>query len=485
MGFLRRSLIGVFLFGATFAFLAIAGAIVWNAVQVRMSDTPQQFGSRERIASVNLVAVEAATIQPEMTVFGDIRSLRTLTLRSPVAGSVIAAADNFVEGGSVKTGDLLVTIDPTEAETTLALARADLTDAEAELKDAETALIIAQDSLEAARAQADLRETALVRAQELRDRGTGTTADLETAQLAVASANSSVLSQRQSVAQAETRVAQAGTDLERVRLSVADAERTLADTQIYATFDGTLSSVAVLQGGRVTANETLAELIDPSALEVAFRVSTAQYTRLIDENGTLMDLPLRVTLDISGVTLEASGRLTRESATVADGQTGRLLYASLDAAPGLRPGDFVTVRVIEPPLDNVAIVPSTAVAADNTVLKYGENSRLELVSVELLRRQGDNVIISAENIDGASIVAERSPLLGAGIQVNPLTDDPAPETAAEPEMIQLDDARRAELMAMVNASPMPDDVKTRILTQLEQPEVPADVISRLENRIGG
>ncbi len=484
MRFLRRSLTGLFLLGLTLALLVMAGNTLRLAVAEKMAQEPRSFGQRERVASVDVVTVTPETIAPEMTVFGEIRALRTLLLRSPVAGTVIETDPAFVEGGSVESGQLLVKIDPTNAQSDLFRAEADQRDAEAELRDAESALEIARDSLTEAQGQADLRQAALDRAKALRERGTATAADVETAELAVASAQSSVLSQRNSVAQAEARVDQAMTSLDRVKLTVEEAERTVADTDITANFDGTLSGVSALQGGRVTANEQIAELIDPSALEVAFRVSTAQYVRLLADDGDLLDLPVTVALEVSGFSLETTGRITRESATVGDGQTGRLLYAQLDPAPGLRPGDFVSVKITEPELTNVASVPSTAVGSDGGVLALGEDNRLEFESIELLRRQGDDVIIAASDLAGRQIVATRSPLLGSGIKVEPVGGK-TEEAAEAPEMIDLDDERRAKLVAFVTASQMPDEMKSGILAQLEQPSVPAATVERLESRMGG
>ncbi|MEO0904038.1 MAG: HlyD family efflux transporter periplasmic adaptor subunit, partial [Pseudomonadota bacterium] len=250
-----------------------------------------------------------------------------------------------------------------------------------------------------------------------------------------------------------------------------------------AAFDGTLSEVTISPGGRVTANERFAQLVDPTRLEVSFRVSTSQYARLLDDIGALTSAPIAVTLDVSGVNLRAEGQITRESAAVGDGQTGRLLFAQLEVAPGFRPGDFVTVRINEPALDGMALVPATAVAPDQTVLVVGEEERLRTAQVSLLRRQGDDVIIDVGDAAGATIVAERSPLLGAGIKVRPIQPG-GDQVAAVPEMITLDAERRAKLIAFVSEGRMPDDVKARIIGQLEAEEVSSETVSRLEARMG-
>ena len=483
MRFLRRSLTGVFLLAVTLALVAWAGEMVRGAVTARMNDEPRSFPQRERILAVNVVTLDAQTLTPELTVFGELRSQRTLDLRSATGGTVLEASDALVEGGTVKAGELLLSIDPVEAEAARDRAGADLQDAQAELRDAERALILAQDELTAARAQATLRDQAEARARDLQGRGVGTTAAVETAELAASSAQAAVLTRRQALASAQARIDQATTRLARAEIGMSETERDVAETQIFAAFEGTLADVTVSPGGRVTANERIAQLVDPSQLEVSFRVSTSQYARLLDADGGLMNAPIVASLDVAGVNLRAEGRITREGATVGSGQTGRLLFAQLETAPGFRPGDFVTVRIAEPALDNVAMLPATAVAADQTILIVGEEDRLLSAQVELLRRQGDNVIVSVGENAGATVVAERSPLLGAGIKVRPIPPGGA-EPAPEPEMITLDADRRAKLIAFVNEGRMPDDVKARIIGQLEEEQVSSETVNRLESRMG-
>lgn len=484
MRFLRRSLVGIFLFSVTLALLAYAGRTMFGAVDARMNAEAPAFPQRERVTSVNVITYTAASIAPDLTVFGELRSRRTLGLRTSAGGTVTEVAPEFVEGGNVTAGQFLLRIDPVEAEAVLARAQADLQDAEAELRDAERALALSQDTQTGAEAQVALREQALQRQRDLQARGVGTAPDLEAAELAVSAANQTVLSARQSVAQAQARIDQATTLIARQQINLAEAERTLADTQLYAAFDGVLADVTIAPGGRVTANEQIGQLIDPAALEVSFRLSTSQYAQLLGEDGDFTGTPVTVSLDVAGVSLTAQGRITREAASVGEGQTGRLVFADVDAAPGLRPGDFVTVTVEEPALDAVALLPATAVAADNTVLVVNAEERLEVASVDLLRRQGDDVIVRGD-LEGASIVAERSPLLGAGILVRPIA--PGGVTEAEPEaaMIELTDERRARLRAWVEGSDMmPAEAKTRILAQLEQDRVPSDMVARLESRMG-
>ncbi|MFO7804832.1 MAG: HlyD family efflux transporter periplasmic adaptor subunit [Paracoccaceae bacterium] len=487
MRFLRRSLIGVFLLCATFALFAVAANTVREAVVERMNDEPRSFPQRERVFAVNVTELVPETITPVLTTFGEVQSRRTLGIRATIGGTVTWTDPALIEGGSVSAGQPLLRVDPRSVQAERDRIAADLQDAQAEVRDAERGLDLAQDELDGATAQAALRTQAETRARDLLDRGVGTTAALETAELAAQSAEASVLTRRQALASAEARLDQARTRLSRAEINLTEAERQVEDTEITAAFDGALTDVTVSPGGRVTANEQIATLLDPDQLEVAFRVSTAQYARLLDGEGDLIAAPVAVQLDVSGVDLVAQGQITREGASVGEGQTGRLLFAQLDAAAGFRPGDFVTVSIDEPELTGVALVPATAVDADRTVLIVTAEDRLELRAVEQLRTQGDDVIIRVGDLAGEEIVVARSPLLGAGIGVRPLREE---EEAVEEEpqidaSISLDDDRRAKLVAFVQDGRMPDEVKTRIIAQLEQPEVPLATVERLEGQMGG
>ncbi|BBU58328.1 MexX family efflux pump subunit [Mameliella alba] len=483
MRFLRKSLTGLFLLSLTLGLLGFAGIMVRDAVEARMAEEARVPQARERVFAVNVVPVAFETVTPVLTSFGEVQSRRTLELRAAASGAVVELDPEFVEGGQVEAGQLLARIDPADAEAALDRAENDLLDARAEVREAERALVIAKDELVAAEEQVVLRETALRRQRDLLDRNVGTAAAVESAELALASERQSVLTRRQAVATAEARIDQAATQLRRSEIARDEAERRLDDTQIRAAFAGTLSDVTVVSGRLVSANEQLAQLVDLQALEVSFRVSTQQYARLLDGDGRLRQAPVSVALDVFGTNITAAGRITRDSAAVGEGQTGRRLFAVLDSPRGFKPGDFVTVRIEEPPLERVASLPATAVNAAGEVLVVGAEDRLETVVVEVMRRQGDDVLIRGRGLQGREVVTERTPLLGEGIKVKPLRTGAVPEPEA---MLELSEDRRARLVAFIEANTqMPEAARTRILAQLAQKEVPAEIVERIESRMGG
>lgn len=483
MRFIRRSLVGLFLLAVTVGLMAFAGHSVWQALDSRWNEETQSRPARERVFAANVLTFEPQRVEPILTTFGEVRSRRSLQLRAAAGGEVIWLSDAFEEGGSVAVGDLLLRIDPADAQSALDTALADKSEAEADLRDAQRTLALTQDEIRAADDQVRLRSNALTRQRDLLTRGVGSQAAVETAELSLSAANQSLLSRRQAAATAEARIDQARTALQRRQITLAEAERRLANTEVYAEFTGVLSNVGIVQGGLVTANETLADLIDPAALEVSFRLSTPQYARFVSGSGQLIGAPVVASIDVFGVDLKARGEVSRESAAVGEGQTGRLLFASLQEAPGFRPGDFVTVQISEPPLDRVARLPASAVDAGGTVLVVGEEDRLEVAEVQVLRREGDDVLVRGRGLAGREVVSERSPLLGSGIRIRPIRPN-AGEAPSQEELVELDPERRARLVTFVEGNQfMPEEAKARVLAQLKEPRVPARMIERIESRM--
>lgn len=486
MRFLRQGLFGLFLVSLTLGLLAYAGQIVVSAVQERMADAPRVPDRAERVFAVRTVTATEGRITPTLSAYGQIESRRTLEIRTQATGIITELAPDFVEGGAVEAGQFLARIDPADTEAALSRARTDLTDARAEAREAARAVDLARDELQARRDQAALQERALARQRDLSERGVGTTAATETAELSAVQARQAVLASRQALAAAEARVDQAATATARAELALAEARRRLAETRISAGFSGTLQGVSVIEGRLVTANEQMATLVDGTALEVAFRVSTAQFARLLSDDGALIDATVTVTLDSSDARIEATGRISRQSAAVATGESGRVIYATLDDAPAMKPGDFVSVAVEEPPLDAVTRLPATALGPDGAVLVLDAEDRLERLEVTLLRRQGNDILVRAPGLPGREVVAERSPVLGPGIKVRRVGREAMAGQASDGDTLSLSPDRRARLRAYVAGNEaLPDAERAQLLADLDRTLVPARTVERLERRMGG
>jgi membrane fusion protein (multidrug efflux system) len=419
MRFIIRGFFGLFLAGMTAALIMAAVTVLLSAIKESQSDGSLSRQAQERIFTVNVATVQPIRAIPVIETFGEVISGRTLELRAASGGALVQMADNFKEGGVVDKDTLLFQTDPATASANAQLSQASLDEAEVELYEAIEALVLAKDELLAAEHQYDLRQQVLNRQTSLRERGIGTETALETAALAGSAAKQVVLAKRQSLANAKARINRAKISLSRSNINFNEATRILAKTSVIAEFDGVLSGVTGDLGALVNSGERLALLIDPNFLEVSFRVSNSEFNHMTRDGLNLSQAKVFVSIDGGDKAISAS--IDRVSAAVGEGQTGRELYASLDLVEiaTVRPGDFVTVRLEEPALDNVAVLPATAASAKGDVLVLGKDDRLEMLNVEILRKRGDEIIVAIGGLAGREIILERAPQLGSGIKVEP------------------------------------------------------------------
>jgi multidrug resistance efflux pump len=419
MRFIIRGFFGLFLAGMTAALILAAVTVLLSAIKGSQSDGGHSRQAQERIFTVNVATVQPVRAVPVIETFGEVISGRTLELRAASGGALVQMADNFKEGGVVYKDTLLFQTDPATASANAQLSQASLDEAEVELNEAIEAVALAKDELLAAEHQHELRQQVLKRQTSLRDRGIGTETALETAALAASSAKQAVLTKRQALANAKARINRAKISLSRSNINFNEAARILAETSVIAEFDGILSEVTGNLGALVNSGERMALLIDPNALEVSFRISNTEFNHMTRDGLNLSAAKVFVSIDGSDKAIPAF--VDRVSAAVGEGQTGRELYAALDPVEiaTVRPGDFVTVRLEEPALENVAVLPATAASATGEVLVLGKGDRLEVLNVEILRKRGNEIIVAIGGLAGREIILERAPQLGTGIKVEP------------------------------------------------------------------
>jgi multidrug efflux pump subunit AcrA (membrane-fusion protein) len=489
LGTYSRTLFGLVIGGVTCAVLIAAGGQIYHAFQNADLAPTNVRTPREQVYSVAVETLTPETVTPIITVYGRLSSGRTLEVRSSVPGVLVGLSANFRDGGSVAAGEVLFQIDPARLKAALALAETDLVEANAAQAEAKAALELAKLEAGASRAQFDLRNQALTRQLGLRERGVATDADVEASVLARASAEQTLISRQQSVAGAEARVVQTAIVISRREIALTEARRVLKETTVTAPFAGTVMDADAVLGRLVSINEKLAEIIDPNEIEVAFRVTNTQYTRLLTNQNTLRKAEVILISQSGKAVYELTAKIDRVGGNVGDDQVGRLVYARLiDPNTTLvLPGDFTTVQIPERPLSDVARIPATAATADGRMLLIGDGNRLEEVQAKLLRQQGDDLIVSGVPF-GRQYVIARALQLGPGIQVKPVLPKAEGDTGvaapAAPTTIALDGVRRAALIAFVEGNEsMKPETKARVLEELSKPEVPIATVEKFEAKM--
>lgn len=375
----RRRLLGSVLFTA--AGLAICFLVLVGKPATQPTELPEP-----RRPLVAVILAEPSDHSISVRTQGTVEPVRRVGLVAQVSGKVERVSDLFLDGRFFKAGDVLLELE--KADYQFAIARAQAQEAAA------------------AQRVAEERGRNLQAQREWRDLGTSEANDL--------------FLRKPQLRAAEASLAAAKAD-------VAAAKLALERTTVRAPFDGRLEKKSVDLGQFVAPGSVLAQIYATDRVEIHLPISDSQLA--------LLELPLFETavVDYPAVTLSArfggerwqwEGKIARVEASI--DRDSRVTFAIAEVSdpfggsqfqrPPLTPGLFVEASISGKPITASVELPATALRGDNTVLWVNENSRLERLSVELLRREQDRVWVRGVEA-GLRIVAEQSSQLAAGAAI--------------------------------------------------------------------
>jgi RND family efflux transporter MFP subunit len=340
----------------------------------------------ERIWTVASVPATSATVQPERRFYGRIVAGREIDIRPEVSGSILEIGPNFIEGGVVRKGELLVRLDPFNSDAKLREIEADLNGNRA--------------MLERDRERIDLLQRDVKRRSRLAGSGYSSEKALDDAKLSLSDAKQREIERRNSI----------------IRLEV-DRDRTkrdIEDSRIVAPFDGFLVGVTTAIGKFVNVGDVVAKMIRAESLEARFHVGNREFTRFLSD-GNYQDV--RVKVFWAGQNFD--GTLDRIESEVQTASGGVEVFAKIDGIgvrTNLRPGAFVEVRVPGPRYIDVTRVPEEAVYGGDTVYRIRDD-RLDPRSVRIVARDGKDLLIRGDYESSDAIVTTRFPEIGPGLKV--------------------------------------------------------------------
>jgi len=375
----RSRLLGSVLFTA--AGLAVCFLVLVGKPATQPTELPEP-----RRPLVAVILAEPSDHSISVRTQGTVEPVRRVDLVAQVSGKVERVSDLFLDGRFFKAGDVLLELE--KADYQFAIARAEAQEAAA------------------AQRVAEERGRNLQAQREWRDLGTSDANDL--------------FLRKPQLRAAEASLAAAKAD-------VAAAKLALERTSVRAPFDGRLEKKLVDLGQFVAPGSVLAQIYATDRVEIHLPISNSQLA--------LLELPLFETsvVDYPAVTLSTrfggerwqwEGKITRVEASI--DRDSRVTFAiaevrdpfggSESRRPPLTPGLFVDASISGKPITASVELPATALRGDNTVLWVNENSRLERLAVELLRREQDRVWVRGVEA-GLQIVAEQSSQLTAGAAI--------------------------------------------------------------------
>lgn len=321
--------------------------------------------------AVPVARLAARPVERWFTLSAQLEAASEVEIRPRVSGAV--AQVHFREGGMVKAGELLVSLDA-------APYRAELARAEA--------------ALDAAKAQLDFAATQHQRGQKLR------------ADLAIAMVELDRLANAEALAR--TGIASAQAQVESARLQ-------LGYTSIRAPIAGRVGRVLVTPGNLVTAGAQaplLTTLVSTSPVYAAFDMDEATLRELLPGTRQLGD----VVVNAEKGAARLSGRLHALDNRF-NGATGTVrARARFDNAGELMPGQFVQLRLRSAKPTPALLVPESAVGTDQDkrfVYVAGDDNTAVYRRVEL------GALVDGQRVVTAGLKAGERVLLARLQQIKP------------------------------------------------------------------
>ena len=391
---------------------AVVGSIVlWNSrpqVEAKPPDATAH--------AVAAVVVEHRDVRPTMTLYGAIVAGREVELRPLAAGRVVAVGANFVDGGVVRFGEMLIAIDPFDYESDVADYRAQVAEARAKLDEIATDHAAAGQLLHRDNEQLELARRELVRREKLADSPAASPKALDDAHLNLSIRAQQVIQRQQTIDRLAAQSAQQRAVIERRVVALDRARRKLEETRLTAPFDGYLVETDVAIGKRVSTGDRVARLIDAGRLEVHFHVSGAQFARLLAGDG-YRGQPVEVVWRIGDQAFPFAAVIDRVEGEINAQSGGVELYARVVGAGGiLRPGAFVEVALADQLYEDVVSLPESALH-DGAMVYVAVGGVLEARQVEVVARNDNDVLVRGTLERGEQVVTTRLSEIGPGLQV--------------------------------------------------------------------
>lgn len=346
---------------APIAILVVVGGFGVGTV-IAMKPVPEK--SDEPRPGLNVFAEQVRTGDLTVTVDaqGEVRPKREIVVAPQIAGRVTYVSPDFIDGGFIKRGQVLVRVEPADYELTVVRAKSVVASAEQGL---------AREVAEAELAQQDLDNLGLKDVSPL--------------------------------ARREPQLAEARAALEAAKAQLAEAELSLARTAVVAPFDGRVRERSVDIGQFVSPGQSLGNIFATDVVEVALPLKDADLG--------LLGLPIAFAASdkapgpkvvfsavVGGKPRTWTGEVVRTGAAI-NSQTRQInVFAELkdpygtgadDGAP-MAPGLFVTASIEGEVVKDVLIAPRAALRGQNSLyLGDTKEGKLSIRPVEVVYTSQD------------------------------------------------------------------------------------------------
>ena len=343
---------------------------------------------KAEVDNTPIVIVENIVVAPmilNVSSYGIVKPKYETSLVAQVYGEIVELSDVFVRGGFVKKGQLLARIDPNDYHAALIDAQANMASARAALEK------------EVAQGKVAEREWKLI-------------TDTSPTELSL---------RKPQLAQELARVKSA-------QASVLLAERNLQRTEIKAPYDAMIDNRMIGLGSFVSVGTQIGKLLGTAIAEVRLPVADNELQFLIDQGH---NAKVKLVGSYAGKTVEWLANIARNEGVIDNKSRMTYLVAEIknpyllkgilaeksvtvntnitntDAGNivPLRFGAYVKAEILGVEIAHASILPRYLVVDDKVAI-LDSDSKLHYATIELVRQQGANVVVSNGLIDGDRLI---------------------------------------------------------------------------------
>lgn len=357
--------------------IALSIVVVVVMVAIAQGKRPDRKEEGDPAVLVEAIQAEVSSLNFSVTSQGEVRPRTETTLVAEVGGQIVSVSPNFIPGGFFRKGEVLLQIDPSDYETALLRAQANLASRQAQLADWK------------ARSEQALKDW-----RNLGRSGEPSDLVLRKPQLAEA--------------QAAVQAAQA---------ELQQAERNLERTRIRVPYDGLVRSKLVDVGQFVAPGTPVGVTFAIDRAEIRLPLSASDLRFLELPSATRLDADHRVPVVLTSENGIDNGRWLGEivrTEGVVD-QASRVVYAVAEVVDPygvlgqsqqdeLKMGTFVRAEIEGRRVEDVVLLPRSVLLPDDTVLVANEERKLEIRPVQVARAEPRQVYVTGGVESGEWVV---------------------------------------------------------------------------------
>lgn len=426
------------------AVLPVLVAVAVVAALVRTRSGPVKKVAGEVVRPMRVIDAPVVAFRPRAEGYGLAEPARVWQAVAEVKGAVVSAHPRLQSGALIDEGVVLLRIDPTEYELSVAQRKASIAETQARLDELAAEERSKKASLEIEKRSLVFARQSLERLRTLRQQDAVAADEVDREERGA-------LQQEQAVQQLENAIAQIPARREALTAALAvheanlkQAEFDLAKTVIPAPFACRLGDVRMKEGQVVSANQQLFEAHGTDAVEIEAKFRPEQLRNLLPfekrrqfEPGITMErlrqlFDLTVTIRLRSGDWEATwpARFDRIRESVDPRTRAISVVAVVDdpygqVVPGVRPalvrGMYCEMELQAPPRPRTVVLPRSAVRNGNIYL-IDDEGRLRRQAVHIAFTQDDMIVLESGLEGGETvIVSDPAPAI-EGMKVEAIDD---------------------------------------------------------------